>query len=237
MKFSRSFRLGLVALVACASFALTAVSSAQAADAKPAKPAAAPKPAKVKTPKPPKPPKPAEKSYAELRAIDGPWAKRANWISFGAGYAKAKTKTAGDGLVGYGISYDRMLTNKWSLGASVNHDLVGHYYRATEVVVPFTVDVTRHLKWKTALRPYVGLGAGYYFHKYYRTEYDYTGAPGAGWHLSIGANLPLDDRHVLGLDTRVSSFAGRDGVSNPVFGPEEANETTWTVKLNWALVY
>ncbi len=236
MTSSRSLRLGLVALAACASFALTAVSPARGADAKPAQPAAAtaPKPAKAKKQKPPKP---AEKSYEEQRAIDGVWAKRANWISFGAGYAKSKSKHAGDGLVGYGVSYDRMLNNKWSLGASVHHDLLGHFRSSTEVLVPFTVDVTRHFKWKTAIRPYVGLGGGYHFHKYYRTEYDYTGAPGAGWHLSFGANMPLDDRHVLGLDTRVSNFSSRDGVVNPVFGPEEASETAWSVKLNWALVY
>jgi hypothetical protein len=50
----------------------------------------------------------------------------------------------------------------------------------------------------------VGLGGGYYFHKYYRTAPDYTGAPGAGYFISLGTNLPLDDRHLIGLDTRVS---------------------------------
>ncbi|MFN8588457.1 MAG: hypothetical protein U0704_11740 [Candidatus Eisenbacteria bacterium] len=239
-KSNRSLRLGLVALAACASFALTAASAVLAADARPAAPAAtsaAPKPAKPKTPKPPKPPKPAEKSYEEQRAIDGVWAKRANWISFGAGYAKSRAKGAGDGLAGYGLSYDRMLNRNWSLGASVNHDLLGHFDHATEVAVPFTVDLTRHFKWKTAVRPYVGVGGGYWFHKYYRTEADYTGAPGSGWHLSFGANLPLDDRHVLGLDTRFSKFATREGVVNPVFGPEDSSESMWSVKLNWALVY
>ncbi len=238
-KSIRSLSLALAALTVSAVIALTAVSTALAADAAPAKPAAAaaPKPAKPKKTKAPKPPKPAEKSYEQQRAEDGPWAKRTNWIAMRAGYAKSTAKGAGDGLVGYGVGYQRMLNRNWSFGASVNHDVLGHFDRAYETAVPFTADLTRHFKWKTVVRPYMAVGGGYYFHKYYRTASDYTGAPGSGWYFGFGANLPLDDRHLIGLDTRIASMAGREGVVNPVFGEEQPSETMWTVKINWALAY
>jgi hypothetical protein len=197
--------------------------------------AATPKPAKA--PKAPKPPRPPEKSYAEQRAEDGPWAKRATWLSFRAGYAKSAAETAGDGLVGYGLAYQRMMTRQWAFGAAVQHDLLGHLGNSYEISVPFTVEFTRHYNWKTALRPYLGVGGGYYFHKYYRTGNNYTGAPAAGGFINFGANMPLSDRHLLGLDARMSMVGGRDGVVNPVFGAETSTEMLWSLKLGWSLVY
>ena len=220
-----------VAMAAIAALALFSVSTVLAADApKPAAPAAAKpaKPVKVRAP---------EKSYAEQRAEDGLWAKRTNWLAVRAGYAKSTATGAGDGLVGYGLAYQHMMNKRWAFGGSVSHDLVGHFDRSYEAVVPFTLEFTRHYKWKTAVRPYVGMGGGYYFHKYYRTASDYSGAPGSGYFFSFGTNLPLDDRHLIGVDTRVSFMSGREGVVNPVFGPEQANETLWSIKLNWALAY
>lgn len=182
-------------------------------------------------------PKPAEKTYEERRAADGPWAKGASWLSFGAGYARAGGKNAGDGLGGYGIGFQRMLNDQWGFGVAIRHELLGHLGKSYEISVPFTAEFVRHIAWKTAVRPYVGFGGGYYFQKYYRTGADYTGAPGAGWHLSTGVNLPLDDRHVLGLDARVGFVGARGGsVVNPVFGPEPDSQSQWSVKLNWALV-
>ena len=204
------------------------------APAKPAAPKKAPAAKPVKAPKPPKPP---EESYEEQHAKYGPWAKGTNWLSFRAGYAKATGPSAGDGLGGYGVAYQHMLSRKWAFGASVQHDLVGHLADSYEVSVPFTAEFTRHFAWKTAIHPYLGLGGGYYFHKYTRTIGDYTGVPGGGWHLNGGFNLPVDDRHLLGLDARVSFVTTRVGVVNPVFGAEKAGETLWSVKLNWALAY
>ena len=192
---------------------------------KPAKPKAAPR---QKAP---------EKSLAEQRAEDGPWMKGTNWLSFRAGYAKAAEANAGDGLLGYGLAYQHMMKRQWGVGFSIQHDVLGHLANATEVSVPFTAEITRHFRWKTVVRPYVGMGGGYYFHKYYRTGGEYTGAPGAGYFLAGGFNLPTDDRHLLGLDARMSFFKGREGVMNPVFGPEKGSEVMWSIKLNWAIAY
>jgi len=241
----------VMALCLLLAVAMLAVSPALAAD-KPAKPAkadkvkkeqkaepaavaATPKPAAL--PKAPKPPRPPEKSLAEQRAEDGPWARHTNWLSLRAGYAKATGETSGDGLVGWGMAYQHMLNRQWGFGAVVQHDVVGHIGPGYEISVPFTVEVNRHFKWDTVIRPYVGVGGGYFFHKFYRTANDNTGAPGGGGYISLGANMPLSDRHVLGIDTRVAFVSGRDGVVNPVFGPETGTGTLWSAKLNWALVY
>lgn len=220
--------VALTLLQASAVLAADAPATATPAATPAAKPAKPAKPAKVRAP---------EKSRAEQIAEDGLWAKNTNWLSVRAGYAKSQATGAGDGLVGYGLAYQHMINKRWAFGGSVNHDLLGHFGRSYEASVPFTLEFTRHYKWKTAVRPYVGFGGGYYFHKYYRTASDNTGAPGAGYFISLGTNLPLDDRHLLGLDTRVSFVDGRKGVINPVFGPEESSSTLWTVKLNWSLAY
>lgn len=229
--------------VACMAATLLAVAPSFAADAP--KTAAAPvveAPKPAATAKPTKAPKvkkakPVEKSLEEQKKEDGHWAKRTNWISFRAGYAKGGGKFGGDAVGGYGIGFQRMLTRNVSFGGSVNHDVLGHLANSYEIAVPMTLELTRHARWKTALRPYVGVGAGYYFHKYYRTASDYTGAPTAGYSIACGANTPLDDKHILGIDARVHFLGGRDGVVNPVFGPEESSERMWTVKLNWSMAY
>jgi hypothetical protein len=242
--------LALTGVLALGALAGTPASAADSADKpkqparveKAKKPAPAPvvtatKPVTPKKAKPVPPPRPPEKSYEAQRAEDGPWAKCTNWLSFRAGYAKASGPNAGDGLGGYGVAYQRMLSKKWAFGASMQHDVVGHLAHAYEISVPFTAEFTRHIAWKTQIHPYLGVGGGYYFHKYYRTGADYTGAPGGGWYLNGGFNLPIDDRHNLGLDTRLSFVATRKGVVNPVFGAETSGETLWSVKLNWAFVY
>lgn len=180
--------------------------------------------------------KPAEKSFEEQKKEDGLWVKRGNWIGVRAGYAKRAGGKSGDGLFGYGISYQRMLTRVYSLNAAVQHDVIGHLGNALEYDIPMTLEFQRHFGRSSALRPFVGLGAGYHWRKFYRTVDDYGGAPVSGWHVSLGANAPLDDRHVLGFETRIAVIPGR-GTVNPVFGPDSDQNTLWSAKLTWALGY
>ena len=215
--------------------------AAKPAAAKPdsaaAKPAAAkPDSAAAATPAP-APAKPAKltpivKPYAERRLQDGPWAEDANWLSFMAGYARAGGANAGDAMGGYGFGFTHMINTKWSFNAQIRHELLGHIGNSIEMSVPMTAEFDRHFKWKTVVRPYLGVGGGYYFHKYYRTSTDYTGSPGGGWHMAFGMNLPIDDRHVLGVDSRVGFVKGRgENVVNPVFGPEADTMKQWSIKL------
>ncbi len=211
------------------------VSKAKKAPAAAVVAASAPKPAKpARAPKSPKPPM---KSMEERRKEDGVWAGGSNWLSLRAGYAKSTVRNTGDGLAGYGIAYQHMMNRQWSFGGAVQHDLLGHMGSSYEVSVPFTLELSRHFKLNTAIRPYVGVGGGYYFHKYYRTGTDYSGAPGAGTYVTLGASMPAGARSVLGIDARASFVKGREGASNAVFGPESASQTLWSVKLGWGLVY
>lgn len=221
-----------LAAAAAVILTLAAPVSAQTA-AKPdtAKAKAAARPAKA-----PKAKKPALTREEDLKK-NGVWAKGGNWISLRAGYAKLTTPTGANGFVGYGMAYQRNLTSRYGLQASVHHEILGAQNISKEISVPMTVGFVRHLDWKTALRPYVGVGGGYYFRKYYRSGADYGGAPSSGWYLNGGWNLPIADRKLLGMDARISFVDGRAGVRNPVFGSENESETQWSVKLNWALAY
>jgi hypothetical protein len=246
--------VAIVATVALLSGSMPAPARAQA-DQKPAEPApsasdtaAVPgKPAEsttksakpAKTPKPAKPAKTkaAEPSLEEQRAIDGAYTKQSNWLSFRFGYAKRSGDLNGDGFVGYGVGYTHMMTRKYAFAAGVGHDVVGHFGSQLDVAVPFTVEFQRHYKWSSTLRPFIGIGGGYYFRKFYRTGTDYNTTTTGGPHLSVGFTSALDARHVIGFETRVARIQGRPGILNSTFGPGEANETIWTVKLSWALVY
>jgi outer membrane protein W len=252
--FNCVLRRGAIALCALLAVSVLAVSPLLAADAAAPAPvatkaakadkakarkdaSAGAKAAKVAKAEKARPAKAPEKSPEEQRKADGIWAKRTNWLSLRAGYAKSTVDNSGDGLVGYGFGYQHMLSRKWSLGGGVQHDLLGRLGSSTEISVPFTLELARHYKWNTAIRPYLGVGGGYYFHKYYRTPYNDTGAPGSGYYVTVGANMPLSDRSVLGLDARTSFVDGRNGAVNSVFGAEKASQRLWSVKLTWGIVY
>lgn len=221
-------RLAAFALLTCV---LPAVAGAQAP------PTTEPAPVRTPTDARPKKAKPPVKPYEERRKEDGVYAAGANWLSFRAGWAKRAEDLSGGGLVGYGIGYQRMMTNKVAFQARIDHDVVGHYGHDVDISVPFTGEFQRHFLWKSAARPYLGVGAGYYFRKAYRTGTEYTTMPTGGVHLSLGMMSPVNERHVVGFDVRMAFVEGREGVTNPTFGPGQAVETLWTAKVSWALVY
>ncbi len=206
---------------------------------------------KVTSPKPPKAPKqprrekapkvakakPPGKPYAERRQEDGVYAAGANWLSLRFGYAKRAEDFSGQGLVGYGMGYQRMLTRRWAFAAGAGHDVVGHYGSQLDVAVPFTGEFQRHFAWKSAARPYLGLGGGYYLRKTYRTGGTEAMLPTGGAHASLGLLSPVTDRHVVGLETRMAFLKGRPDSVDPTFGHGVGTETLWSVKVSWALVY
>ena len=202
--------------------------SAQPTRAKAEKAPKAPKVAKTKAP---------EKSLEEQQKEDGVYAKGSNWLSFRFGYAKRTGDLTGDGLVGYGIGYTHMLSRRYAFGAGVGQDIVGHFGAQIDEAVPFTAEFQRHFNWNSSVRPYVGLGGGYYLRKSYRTGSDYNTSTTGGPHVSLGFTSALNGKHVIGFETRVASIKGRPGIVNPTFGPELASETIWTAKISWALVY
>jgi len=221
----------------------TASSQSSGKSSKSSKSAKASSPSTPKTSsKKPKAPKAAAAavaapSYDERRKVDGVYAKGANWLGLRFGYANRTGDLSGDGFIGYGISYTRMLSNRYAFAADINHDIVGHFADQIDVSVPFTGEFRRVFKFGSEMRPYVGLGGGYYFRKFYRTGTEYNTATVGGGQVSIGLTSQLDDKHVIGFETRVAWVQGRPGVTNPTFGTGTDTETIWTAKVTWALVY
>ena len=189
------------------------------------------KPAKVANVREPEP------SFAEQRKLDGIYAKRTNWMSLWFGYAKRTGDVTGEGLVGYGLAYQRMLSRRLAFEAGAAHDIVGHFGGELDEVVPFTAEFQRHFQWHTAVRPFIGVGGGFYLHKSYRTGSDYNTTTTGGPHFSVGFSSELDANHVIGFVVRVASIKGRPGIVNPTFGPDTASETIWTAKIGWGLAY
>ena len=199
--------------------------------------AKAPKSSKPKATKAPKPAKPPEPPLAERRKVDGVYAKGSSWLQLRLGYAKRTGDLSGDGSVGYGMAYQRMISKKTAFAAGIDHDIVGHFAKQIDESVPFTGEFRRMFAWAGEMRPYIGVGAGFYYRKFYRTDGEYNTTTTGGGHVSIGLTSQLDDRHVVGFETRVAWLQGRPGVVNPTFGAGESTETIWTAKLTWALVY
>lgn len=190
----------------------------------------APKIKKVKEPKVP------DKPYAERRAAEGAWAKGSSWLSVRAGYSKTTGDFAGSGLLGYGFAFQHMLSKHWQFAVLAEHDVPQHFAGAIAVSVPMTIELTRQIKWNTPVHPYVGAGAGVFFRKYYRTSDD-GGVPSGGGYITWGANTPIDNNHLIGIDFRTAIVRTRDGLVNPVFGAEKSSETQWSIKLNWTTHY
>jgi hypothetical protein len=223
----------------------SATSSKSGKSSKPPKSSSTTASAKSSTPKASKPKAPkaaaaaavAAPSYEERRKAEGVYAKSANWLGLRFGYANKTGELSGDGFVGYGMSYTRILSSRYAFAAGINHDIVGHFAHQIDVAVPITGEFQRIIKMGGEMRSYVGVGGGYYFRKYYRTGTEYNTTTAGGGHLSLGFTSQLDDRHVIGFETRVAWVQGRPGVTNPTFGPGTDTETLWTAKLTWALVY
>jgi hypothetical protein len=223
----------------------SATSSKSGKSSKPPKSSSTTASAKSSTPKASKPKAPkaaaaaavAAPSYEERRKAEGVYAKSANWLGLRFGYANKTGELSGDGFVGYGMSYTRILSSRYAFAAGINHDIVGHFAHQIDVAVPITGEFQRIIKMGGEMRSYVGVGGGYYFRKYYRTGTEYNTTTAGGGHLSLGFTSQLDDRHVIGFETRVAWVQGRPDVTNPTFGPGTDIETLWTAKLTWALVY
>lgn len=208
----------------------------KAPKAKPVKAAAAPAKPKAEKPKAEKKAKAPEKSLEEQKKEDGVYMKGNDWISARFGWAKRAGQFNGDGLVGYGVGYQHMINPRLAFAVHANHDVVGHFGPHLDEAVSFTAEFQRHFRWKGAVRPYIGLGGGFYAEKYYRTGDDHTSTTG-GPHVSLGFTSAIDDKHVIGLELRGARLDGRPGITDPTFGLADDAELIWTIKGSWSLAY
>jgi hypothetical protein len=189
------------------------------------------------------------------------WDAGRGWMSMRAGYSKAAGDFSGGGSLGGGIGYAHMLRpvkiwrwtlfKNFSLGTYAHYEVLSTFGNAKEVEVPATVELVRHFRWKTALRPYLGLGTGAFIRKAYRTGNDTTEVH-PGVYLTFGANIPVGGRHLLGFDGRYIRVDSGYVPPNPVFGTGSADEILvpglppryernaaahWSAKINWTVTY
>lgn len=171
------------------------------------------------------------KQEAEDTQNRTPWQRDANWLSLRFGYAKSAADHHAHGDVGGGFGYNHFLNRRWAVGAHVNVDMLGRFGGSSELSVPVTLELTRHIKWNTQLRPYVGLGAGAFYYSAYRTGQDYSEVR-PGMYLTGGFNTPISDRSLIGIDTRVQ-WSNDAGSKNAVFPDAGPSVMHWSIKLNY----
>lgn len=188
------------------------------------------------------------------------WDPGTNWVSLRAGYAKSTARGAGHGGVGYGFGFAHMMApmkiwrwtlfKQFSIGGYIHHEMIDHFSNSAEIEVPATLELVRHLNWKTPFRPYLGFGAGQFYRKAYRTGAD-TRNVNFGGYLAFGANSPIGGRHILGFDARLIRVDSSYIPPNPVFGEGAARArltshgpelepwpaTHWSAKINYTIAY
>jgi hypothetical protein len=170
-----------------------------------------------------------------------PWATGTEWFSVRGGYAKSSAAGSADGNVGFGFGYTRFHNSKWAYGGTAEWDVLGRFGSARELEIPWTLDISRHYKWPVALRPYVGIGLGAYYHQISGTGDDGSKVLPGGY-IGTGFNTPISDRGLFGLDVRMNVVRAQ-AQDNPVFGSEatanvhENRVLHWGVKLGYAWMF
>lgn len=167
---------------------------------------------------------------------DKAWNTGSQWLSVRFGYAKEVGRFSPNGNVGYGFGYSRMVSDRLSMGANVQHDLLGKFGGAALIALPTTVETLWHFRLKTPLRPYVGAGLGAVYRKSYRTGADASNIEPAA-SFTMGANTPIDKAHLLGIDLRIASVANSGWTYNPTYLTRRPSNILVSAKLNYSLTY
>ena len=166
----------------------------------------------------------------------GAWNQGAQWLSLRFGYAREVGRFSANGNVGYGFGYSRMVSKRLSLGANLQHDLVGKFHGSALIELPLTFEALWHFRMRTPLHPYVGGGYAAVYRKLYRTGNDTSDIQPAP-SVNFGLNTAVDKNHVLGVDMRFSRVANEQWTFDPVFLIRRPTTTHWSIKLNYALTY
>lgn len=164
------------------------------------------------------------------------WNAGMSWLMLRGGFARSGEPDGSGHAVGAALGYQHFLTARWALGFIAQGDLLGKFGAAAEIEYPITLELTRHFRWKTALRPYMGAGGGAYYHRFYRTGNDSEKLQ-SGAYLVGGFNAPVGKRSILGIDGRMQFVSGDKLVTNPVFGTEDAQLMHYSLKLGWSVAF
>lgn len=177
---------------------------------------------------------PAAHSAEALNATA--WNPGAQWMSVRFGYAREQGNFSPNGNVGYGMGYSQMVSKRLSLGANVQHDLLGKFGGSALIAMPATLEALWHFSWSQGAHPYVGAGVAAVYRKIYRTGADASSVQ-PGYSLTAGINAPIDKAHLLGLDMRFASVANPGWSYDPVFLIRRPTQTLLSLKLNYSLTY
>ncbi len=192
-------------------------------------------------------------------ADSDPWTAGSSWLYLRGGYSKNAAIGAGNGGAGYGFGFRHMLWSTkvdrwgygghrplgwvhwtllkhWSFGGFVEYDVLGRLNTASEIEVPAALDLTRHLMWKGAAKPYVSFGFGAFHRKTYRTGDDFS-KTSIGSFVATGFDARIADRQLLGFDARLARVPNENSPPNPVFGGGASTATHWSLKLQYAVTY
>jgi outer membrane protein W len=173
---------------------------------------------------------------AQAAMSEEPWHRGAAWTTFRVGYAKSLEGGAPNAMGGFGFGFSRMMTDRVSVGLFIHDELLGKFGAAAQIEIPITAEYAYAFDWSTALRPYVGLGLGAFYHKIYRSGADRTDLLPAVIY-KFGADTALDPHNVLGMDWRVAWVLNDDETVDPVFGKSKPTSMRWSVKLQYSRVF
>jgi hypothetical protein len=168
----------------------------------------------------------------EARKSGIPWHRGATWMAFKLGTSGSKVANSPEASVAFGLGAQHFMSSKWAYGISVDLDVLGKFNGATQMEIPLTLDMTRHLRWGTdTVRPFLGTGIGVYYYRTYRTGADATDVR-PGFHLSGGFNAPISGSALMGVMARGAVQWGAE-LDDPYFPNDSNTAVHWSVKLTY----
>jgi len=171
----------------------------------------------------------------EARKSGIPWRRDATWMAFRVGTSGSKVAHSPDAGFALGVGGMHFRNSKWAYGLNLDVDVLGKFNGATQMEMPITLELTRHMRWGAdTFRPFLGTGLGAYYYRTYRTGADATDVR-PGFHLSGGFNSPISDSALLGVIARGAVQWGAE--SDDPFFPNDSNTAVhWSVKLSYMRV-
>ncbi len=183
----------------------------------------------------------ADQQAKELAAAEDakkagiPWYKGADWMSFRLGMSGSKVEDSPNAGPAVGFGAQHFMGPKWSLGLNVDLDVLGRFNGASEMEIPLTLEAQRHFRWGTdSFRPFVGIGTGLWYHRFYRTGADGTETR-PGFFATGGFNSPISGTALVGVTGRMTVQSNAE-TDNPFFPNESNSAVHWSIKLSYTRV-
>lgn len=169
-------------------------------------------------------------------AQDEAWKKDAAWATVRIGAVKSLEQNAPGGNIGWGFGYRHMLTPRFSVGAAIDHDLLGRFAAASLIEVPASLELLLHFRWKTPIRPALGAGFAAVYRKAYRSGDDYSEMQPGGF-VTLALHTAVSPHTLLGAEFRAMSVSSDRTGSNPAFGEHRPSSGRTSLKISLSRAY